>query len=165
MRRVTRGTFGGRPKDGCLTWRLTSNPLFQKDFPRLKDVVAKKTSDPTPQYNCIAWAFEDNTRWWWPMHRRYWPIPYEGKTTMQAFQEFLEMDGWTAGADRTFQVEVRKVALYASVVDGQPTHAARQLETGLWTSKLGAELDLTHELHELEGPTYGTVQSIFMKPR
>jgi hypothetical protein len=49
-----------------------------------------------------------------------------------------------------------KVAL---IVDarGVPTHAARQLPTGRWTSNLGAWEDIEHELHALEGHAYGIV--------
>ncbi|MGL4239076.1 DUF7689 domain-containing protein [Tabrizicola sp.] len=134
------------------------------EFPRLKDVAAKQTSAPTPQYNCIAWAFEDNTKWWWPMRRQYWPVPFDGKSTMEAFEDCLKGSHWERTEDRSVQAGVKKIALYASVADGQPTHAARQLETGAWTSKLGGDLDLTHELHELEGPAYGTVVAIYAKP-
>ena len=28
---------------------------------------------PTHRYNCIAWAFGDDTRWWWPAYGAFWP--------------------------------------------------------------------------------------------
>ncbi|NJM83130.1 MAG: hypothetical protein HC844_12140 [Tabrizicola sp.] len=139
--------------------------MFSVDFPRLLNAQAKKTSEPTPQYNCIAWAFEDNTKWWWPMRRRYWPVPFDGKATMEAFQDYLSGSGWQQSQDRSLQAGLKKIALYANLFDGQPTHAARQLDSGAWTSKLGEDMDLTHELHELEGPMYGTVVAIFSRPR
>lgn len=83
---------------------------------------------------------------------------------MEAFEDCLKASHWERTEDRSVQPDLKKIALYASVVDGQPTHAARQLATGAWTSKLGEELDLTHELHELEGPAYGTVVAIYAKP-
>ena len=141
----------------------TDNALFQKDFPRLTDTAAKKTSEPTAQYNCIAWAFEDNTKWWWPMRRRYWPLSYDGLTTMEAFLKLLATDGWVKTDNRFFESGARKIALYANVFDGQPTHAARLLENGAWTSKLGENIDISHDLHELEGPTYGTVVAVFSR--
>ena len=55
----------------------------------------------------------------------------------------------------------QKIALY--VKDGIPTHAARQLPTGKWTSKLGRDIDIEHDFPEvLNGADYG-VASIFMK--
>ena len=41
------------------------------------------------------------------------------------------------------EVGFEKVAIYAQA-DGAPTHAARQLPDGTWTSKLGQEVDIGH---------------------
>jgi hypothetical protein len=47
-----------------------------------------------------------------------------------------------------------KVALYA--VDAVPTHAARQLPNGWWTSKLGPNVDIEHaDLSALADGVYG----------
>jgi len=56
---------------------------------------------------------------------------------------------------------LEKIALYA--LQGVPSHAARLLANGLWTSKLGADIDLSHDLSELEGPRYGQVIKIYCK--
>lgn len=137
--------------------------MFPEDFPKLGDVSAKKTSEPTDQYNCIAWAFGDNTRWWWPMKRRYWPIPFDNKSPMEAFLELFNEKGWIVADDRCPEGDHTKVALFFNPIDGQPTHAARLLENGLWTSKLGQYIDLSHELHELEGPAYGVIFRVYKK--
>jgi hypothetical protein len=49
-----------------------------------------------------------------------------------------------------------KIALFADA-QGNPRHGARQLATGLWTSKLGKAEDIEHQLHDLEGTAYGSV--------
>jgi hypothetical protein len=49
-----------------------------------------------------------------------------------------------------------KVALFADA-SGMPQHAARQLATGRWTSKLGRMEDIEHALRDLEGGIYGSV--------
>ena len=46
-----------------------------------------------------------------------------------------------------------KIAIY--VKSGIPTHAARQLENRLWTSKCGIGEDIEHNLEGLEGEHYG----------
>jgi hypothetical protein len=137
---------------------------LNQDFPRIGDVASKKTSEATDRYNCIAWAFGDNTRWWWPIKRRYWPLSFENKTPMDAFIELFDAYGWALTNNRTLEAGQKKIALYASLMDGQPTHAARQLPNGSWTSKLGKDIDLTHQLADLEGPAYGTVVRVFKKP-
>jgi hypothetical protein len=45
-----------------------------------------------------------------------------------------------------------------------PTHAARQLRSGAWTSKLGISEDVEHELRALEGEIYGVVALILTRP-
>ena len=53
-------------------------------------------------------------------------------------------------------VGYEKIAIYA--LDQKPTHAARQMNTGAWTSKLGVEEDIVHDRPELlAGPCYGNV--------
>jgi hypothetical protein len=41
-------------------------------------------------------------------------------------------------------------------------HAARQLDSKMWTSKMGDDEDIMHELHGLTGGDYGDVRQ-FMK--
>ena len=54
-----------------------------------------------------------------------------------------------------FENGFEKVALYVDK-DGAPTHAARQLPNGKWTSKLGNGEDIEHEtIHVVEGDGYG----------
>ena len=56
---------------------------------------------------------------------------------------------------------MEKVAIY--LLNGMPTHAARQLSTGKWTSKLGLSIDIEHDSPDvLDGPEYGKA-SIFLK--
>ncbi|CAG1006782.1 hypothetical protein PHYC_03359 [Phycisphaerales bacterium] len=55
-----------------------------------------------------------------------------------------------------------KIAFYAD--PGGVTHAARQLPSGVWTSKIGKNFDIEHTLAGLEGGQYGSVAA-FMKRR
>lgn len=137
--------------------------MFEKDFPKLSSPLSKKTSEPTQQYNCVAWAFEDNTRWWWPKRGGYWPTAYTGRTVQEAFEDLLAAGGWEPTGTQTFESGFKRIAIYSKLQDGQPTHVARQLLSGLWSSKLGQDMDLTHDLQDLAGPTYGTMISVFRK--
>ncbi|TAF36353.1 MAG: hypothetical protein EAZ69_10585 [Oscillatoriales cyanobacterium] len=47
--------------------------------------------------------------------------------------------------------------------NGIPTHAARQLANGKWTSKLGWLEDIEHELDGLTGDRYGVVGQILKR--
>ena len=58
-----------------------------------------------------------------------------------------------------------KLAIYADDL-GSPTHVARQLSTGAWTSKLGVAEDVEHDtLARLEGILYGNVGQVLRRQR
>ena len=88
-------------------------------------------------------AFEDHQRIWWPnLKRAFWPQNCAGKTTLDAFETWFAADGWVSTTDRYVEQNFKKVALFCK--NGHPTHAARQLGNGNWTSKLGVSIDLWH---------------------
>ena len=119
------------------------------------------TSESTPQYNCFAWALGEDSQWIDP--GRYWPedIPSDG--TVNSFIELFRAAGYEPCGDGSLEAECEKIALYA--MNDSPTHAARQLENGQWTSKLGNYEDIVHAtLEELQGElkySYGRV-AVFM---
>ena len=135
--------------------------MFKTDFPYLNDNNCRVTSNNDPRYNCIAWAYGDNNRWFWPMKGRYWPANITREETAEAFINLFAAIGYRCCDDQLFEPEYEKVAIY--MLDDKPTHAARQLPSGKWTSKLGLDIDIEHEAPEvLNGPIYGSA-SIFMK--
>lgn len=56
--------------------------------------------------------------------------------TLQSFVLAFEHLGYRVCTSGMLEEGVEKIALYAAS-DGEPTHAARQLANGGWTSKLG----------------------------
>ncbi|MCC6929954.1 MAG: hypothetical protein IT359_13310 [Gemmatimonadaceae bacterium] len=135
-----------------------------KTFPGLATSAFAITSPATPQYNCIAWAVGDNTRFWWPARSGYWPEGLERLETVEAFCAMLAAHGYQECASDALEPDSEKVALFVNA-RGMPTHAARQLRSGMWTSKLGQHVDIAHELRGLEGKVYGRVQLVFSRPR
>jgi hypothetical protein len=135
---------------------------YKIPFPNISNVLSKKTSEKSERYNCIAWAFEDTRKVWWPSRRTYWPLNILGLTVSSAFESWFKSDGWEECENADFEPGFKKIALYG--LGGQPTHAARQLPTGLWTSKLGQDIDLSHTLNDLIGPQYGAPMKFYRKP-
>ena len=70
-------------------------------------------------------------------------------TTIETVQAGLAMAGFEACANGVLTAGVEKIALFAD--ERGFTHVARQLESGRWTSKLGSDCDIEHELEALEG--------------
>lgn len=141
-----------------------SSEELGKSFPGLARSPFAITSPATPQYNCIAWAVGDNTRFWWPSRSGFWPESCERLETVQAFRAMLAVHGYVECASDALEPDCEKVALFVDA-KGTPTHAARQLRSGMWTSKLGQHVDIAHELRGLEGKVYGRVQLMFSRPR
>lgn len=106
------------------------------------------TSLETSDYNCIAWAAGESDRFWWPdpMNQAYWPPGVKREPTVAAFIAAYGTLGYEPCADGNLEVGFQKIVIYAS--SGSPTHAARQLSTGAWTSKLGRWIDVEHDTPE-----------------
>jgi len=134
-------------------------------FPGLADTRYERTSDPDELYNCIACAAGDNEIWWWPgpEDEAFWPQSIPRVATLAAFDVLFASLGYVRCPDETVEPGVEEIALFADP-DNSPTHAARQLPSGKWTSKLGQKQDIEHELHALAGDVYGRVVRIYRRP-
>ncbi|MDA2915927.1 hypothetical protein MYX64_03665 [Nitrospinae bacterium AH_259_B05_G02_I21] len=80
---------------------------------------------------------------------------------MMALTVLFEQLGYRVCPEAGLEEGYEKIAIYAS--RGGATHAARQLENGKWTSKLGENIDIEHTLAGLEGPDYGEVVRILKR--
>lgn len=136
---------------------------LEKYFPNLAAEGYSITSPATPQYNCIAWAAGREDQWWWPdpFGQYYWPASALREETQDAFRQAYESIGYSPCPEGGRESGVEKIAVYA--LPTGPTHAARQIPDGRWTSKLGQLEDIEHNtLAALEGLRYGNV-AFFMK--
>ena len=141
-----------------------------RDFPGLYLEGYTKTSEADWGYNCIAWACEKDSRWWWPGGKApdgkdsYWPSDVPKKTTIPAFVRLFTARGFKIVRDQNSDREpgFEKVAIYA--LGHEPKHAARQLPSGEWAHKMGREIDLvTAKLSAVEGNGYGRVVKILKR--
>jgi hypothetical protein len=116
-------------------------------------------------YNCIAWAANDLNRYWWPSPhpRYYWPNGFPLANTIENFVITFGAQTFQVCEHQDLETGYEKVALYAK--DGGPTHMARMLPNGRWTSKLGDMWDIEHKtLEGLEGSGYGQVVKLLKRP-
>ena len=143
-----------------------SEPLMSL-FPGLRTAFYRITSPADPNYNCIAWAANDSSSWWWPHEGApppVWPSTAARELTLDAFVAAFRSLGYVLATEESLESEIEKIAVFADET-GAPTHAARQLRTGQWTSKLGQAEDIEHELRAIEGEIYGKVALILKRPR
>ena len=138
---------------------------FAQAFPRLTPQNHSIESPRDRAYNCIAWAAGETTRFWWPdpMGTTYWPAGAPSEETVGAFIQAYATLGYSPCESAALEQDFEKIAVYTK--DAKPTHAARQLRNGSWTSKLGRQEDIEHESPEaIEGPAYGKVAVILRRP-
>jgi hypothetical protein len=113
------------------------------------EVASRETIDfRYPRYNCIAFAADDQTLWWWPDHHGdgFWPKGAKREVTREAFIQAYGTIGYAVCDNGEVEAGYDKIALYEK--NGVPTHAAKQLEDGWWKSKLGEWEDIKHKTVE-----------------
>ena len=129
-------------------------------LPNLNSGNHRITSPRKNRYNCIAWAANVDTQWWWPTRKGFWPPGIPREETLSAFLAAFATLGYEECRNGSLEHGYEKVALYARRNENNdlvPTHAARQLRDGRWTSKLGSQEDIEHlEVENVNGPSYGS---------
>lgn len=140
--------------------------MLEKLFPNLTKERYAITSPMTIEYNSIAWAFDDTERCWWPdpYYQYYWPPDMPRVDSIENFVKAFERLGYIACDNSKFEKGFEKVAIYANQY-GKPTHAARQLESGIWTSKLGKLEDISHDIDGISGNLYGNVVIVLKRAK
>ncbi|MBI5409313.1 MAG: hypothetical protein HZA14_08105 [Nitrospirae bacterium] len=139
--------------------------LIEGIFPGLQSGGYDITSPATQEYNCIAWAAGDSETWWWPNKDCFWPSDAPQEENLDVFIKVYEAVGYSLCDSDSYEEGVEKVAVYVDP-EGLPTHAARQLSNGRWTSKLGKLEDIEHDtLEGISGHTYGSVAVIMKRPK
>ena len=132
-------------------------------FPGLRDTGYEITSEVSDVYNCIAWAVGDDSIWWSHTPGNYWPPQVSRSSEVSALVQIFEFSGYSICDTDEIGTGFEKVAVYA--LSGEWTHAARQLEDGQWTSKVGQFEDISHpSLQNLAGEAYGAVYCIMRRP-
>ena len=139
--------------------------ITQLRFPNLTNDNHSITSPASDNYNCIAWAYEVSNRLMWP--GRYpdyhWPSGVIETDELRALTQLFLDAGYEECETGEQEYGFKKVAIYVN--EEGPRHAALQLATGQWTSKLGSLQDIEHDtLEVLEGEFYGRA-FVFLKKR
>lgn len=143
--------------------------MIESLFPKLAGTTYRKTSADTELYNCIAWAAGEDDRWWEPGGPSdvgyYWPTGVSEGYDLQCLVDAYHSIGYRACDTATVEAGFEKIAVYGDS-NGMWTHAARQLPSGAWTSKLGPCEDIEHERpDDLEGKDYGSVYCFMKRPQ
>jgi hypothetical protein len=139
------------------------SPDLESLFPNLTSRRYDIKSPLSQNYNCIAWAANETHRKWWP-GGAHWPANVPQEETVGAFILAFATRGYQPCDTGRFENGYEKVVIYVDSTQ-TPTHMARQLVSGMWTSKLGDLQDIEHATpHELEGQNYGIAIQYLRRP-
>lgn len=183
-------TFGRRPRRSSTAGRIAET-MLESALPVLKQGNYRIVLPESEQYNCIAWAAGDETRWWHPFAARdvgprcaahglsahcFWPRRADDAHEMTNYLFAFERLGYRV-CTRSFDpvvdpvanaAEIERIALYQHQNDPGCSHAARQLPSGVWTSKVNDLAGVAHlSPRDLEGEHggYGRVALYMARPR
>ena len=116
----------------------------------------------TRAYNCIAAAFGVEEQWWWP-EGPGWPIAEDHGTSVKSFDALVKHFGGERCDGPDMEEGYVKLDLYIDEY-GEPTHMARQTIRGTWISKMGGNMEVEHDLNELDGEGYGKPRIFYRFP-
>ena len=137
---------------------------LEESFPHLAGSGYEITGQASKEYNCIAWVMGIATQNWDCYDPdSYWPPSIPRDDSIMTAMQLFAGEGFSLCEDDTLEPGYEKVALYAFV--GRFTHAARQLDDGRWSSKLGIMELITHPSPaNLAGGFYGNVHCFMRRP-
>jgi hypothetical protein len=71
---------------GNNAWQSHVKNLIEQDHLSLASIGYELTSPDTIDYNCVAWAAEEDDIWWWPdpFLESYWPYDVPREETLEA---------------------------------------------------------------------------------
>ena len=141
---------------------------MEPPFPRLTPDNHEMKSPADGRYNCVAWAVAPgDMRCWWPTTYGgyYWPPGFSRVLSVDNFRQVFEALGYQAVDGGALEAGFERIAIYGHAA-GEPSHVARQLPNGNWTSKLGRREDIIHQgVGDLEGEHYGSVVLFLRRAR
>ena len=141
---------------------------IESEFPRLRAEGSYFITSPKNQkYNCVAWGVRDKAHVWQYLPNfagYYWPPGIERDDTLESWIRVFEMHMFEKCDSRQPEEGYEKIVIFLGV-DGEPSHVARQMVNGTWTSKLGIRgKDIIHRsVDALEGDIYGAIAQVMRR--
>ncbi len=133
-------------------------------FPKLSVEPIEIVAPISWKYNCIAYAVGDVSQWWGTLEQEdYWPDYATRSERMESLIEVFAGLGYQRCEDSCPESGYQKVALYEE--DGKWTHAAVQMPSGRWRSKMERGPLIEHLSPEsLAGGVYGHPTTYMRRP-
>lgn len=126
------------------------------------------TSDQDKRYNCASWAVSDDFKAKALDPSRapgtIWPVGIPRSITLKSYVAAYATFGYLPCGNGKPEMGHVKIALFEDE-DGDFAHAARLLNDGNWSSKLGIREDISHSTWQaIEGGKYGKRVMFMRRP-
>jgi hypothetical protein len=137
-------------------------------YPDLEQPCFHITSEASGAYNCIGWVLDSTDAYIWPTGGLTdagveWPDGVPREVTIPAFVALFVGAGFEQCLDDIHEDGYIKIVLYA-INHQEPTHAAREIPGGKWTSKFGDRVDARHDsVDDLNSRVYGRAVAYFRR--
>jgi hypothetical protein len=135
-------------------------------FPELEEGVSLEfTSDPDPNYNCLAWSVSCDSQYFENAKGSFWPWVHLDDDTPEGWAGVCELHGFQPIPIENieFVPGIEKIAILVNE-EGE-LHATRQWKNGWWKSKLGSGPDIDHSgLAQIQS-VYGKVVHLLQRVR
>lgn len=135
-------------------------------WPNLSKKSYRKTSEWSLNYNCVSWAVGLTSRRIDSGGYSYeWPSNLPKDHSLKAYIKLFELYGFVVCDNWDLEVDKEKIALFEDEF-GLFKHVARQLDSGLWSSKMGDLEDIEHHtLDNVNGWFYGNATIIMCRKK
>jgi hypothetical protein len=154
-----------------MSYSADSHKEIEQDFP---NIIGKYeiTSDKDSGHNCIAFAVGDHQSFWdpaaamRPIRGYYWPPGCGDDDAIKNLVKVFQIHGYEVCQSSDLEADFEKVAIFGDAV--AYSHAARQLPSGKWSSKLGEGHDIEHDTLDAlcgTGNAYGKVIHLMKRRR
>src|ERR1043165_1156205 len=121
--------------------RLPDPKRLEDCFPNVVRGSMTITSCTDEDYNCVAWAIADASRWW-DHNQPWWPSGLDRDDLVDTYAAFFSRFGYIRCRSARLEKGFEKVALYSFGKEFR--HVAWQKPDGVWVSKLGGSVDVEH---------------------
>ena len=149
---------------------MVKESINLSDYPNIiNGINFKIIQQDNEDYNCIAHSLGYNHITIWPISKRFWvwdkTLPYIN--TINNFVSLYRKFNYEICEDSSWEFEYDKIALYISVLSGRNTvsHAAKQIDSYWWSSKIGGDELFEHTLEAIENKNVGTKYVFLKRPK
>jgi hypothetical protein len=144
--------MGQRERNHLNAVRNRTHAELEALFPQLKQGTYIHTSNATARYNCVAFANDNDRKWWEPdLYGGQFHWPKGIGDDVDGWAKIFIDQGYEVTEDPSHLHGHEKIAIYVDVDDNSPSHVAKS-NGQAWKSKLGKFQDIEHpSLDILEG--------------